>query len=337
MPNPHKIKSNAVAVLGTGAWGTALAIVLARNGVKVKLWGKFPEEVAHLATERCNAVYLPGILFPDNIEMYTELSLAIAEVNDILIAVPSHAFQSTLEQLKPHITAHNRLFWATKGLDLHNQLLHETVIQIIGEIPMAVISGPTFAHEVAHSKPSAITAASNDPNFAQDIASYFHCETFRVYTNTDLIGTQICGVVKNVLAIAVGISDGLDLGANARCALITRGLAELTRLGKALGGKTETFMGLAGIGDLVLTCTDNKSRNRRFGIAIGQGIARTQAEETISQIIEGIPNARSVYFLAKKYAIEMSIIEQVYLILYHDLPIATALDTLLNRSQKAEF
>jgi glycerol-3-phosphate dehydrogenase (NAD(P)+) len=326
-----------IAVLGTGAWGTALAILLAKNGYTIKLWSKFSDEVISLAENRCNVRYLPNITLPNNIAVVSDLAEALQNTQDILIAVPSHAFRSTVAMIKNFLPNKPRLFWATKGLDTSDKMLHEVVCEIIGAIPMAVISGPTFANEVAQGLPTAITVASNDITFGQDVAKYLHNDTFRAYTNNDLIGVQIAGAVKNVLAIAVGIADGMSLGSNARAALITRSLAELTRLGKILGGKTETFMGLAGIGDLVLTCTDNQSRNRRFGLALGQGVQRQEAEKTINQTIEGIPNSKTTYLLALNKKVEMPIVEQVYRILYEDLTPQTAVTTLLSRTPKAEF
>lgn len=332
-----KNNNRTIAVLGTGSWGTALAILLARNGHKVHFWGKFTDEVAELQQNRCNNRYLPGFQLPANVVIFSDIAASIENVSEILIVVPSHAFRETLLLIKPLLNSNTRLFWASKGLDNSDNLLHDAVKSIIGEIPMAVISGPTFAKEVASDMPTAITAASNNHSFAKDIANYLHNETFRVYTSDDLIGVQVGGAVKNVLAIAVGISDGMGFGSNARCALITRGLAELTRLGINLGGKMETFMGLTGLGDLVLTCTDNQSRNRRFGLAIGEGVDCKTAATSIGQIIEGIPNANSVFNLASRYHIEMPISEQVYRILYKNSSPRDAVKALLDRKQKAEI
>ncbi len=325
-----------IAVLGSGSWGTALSIVLARNGMSVNLWGFFKEEIEDMETHKMNTRYLPGISLPENIYLYTDIAKAIKEIEDILLVVPSNVFHSTLESIKPHLVKNARISWATKGFDISRRLLHETVKEIIGDVPMAVLSGPTFAREVAEGLPTAVTIASNNTSFAKDLADYFHCDAFRVYTSSDLFGVQVGGTVKNVLAIAVGIADGMGFGANARAALITRGLAELTRLGIALGGKMETFMGLTGVGDLVLTCTDNQSRNRRFGLCIGKGESRAAAEKSIDQVIEGIANAELVHFVSQRVGVEMPISEQVYRILYESLSPKQAVLALLNRERKSE-
>jgi glycerol-3-phosphate dehydrogenase (NAD(P)+) len=299
-----------ITILGAGSWGTALAVLLARNGNKVRLWGRHTKE---MQLSRCNKRYLPGIRLPDTIQIFSELQLALEGSNDILIAVPSYAFRSVIIQVHRYRPYDIRIAWATKGLDSeNNQLLHEVAFEIYQtELPIAVIAGPSFAKEVAQGLPTAVTLASNDPHFANDLIRSFHADYFRVYIQSDLVGVELCGAVKNCLAIATGISDGLGYGANARSALITRGLAEMIRLGLAIGGQQETFMGLAGVGDLVLTCTDNQSRNRRFGYAIGSGVSMLEAEKTIGQVVEGNLNAFRVLALAKHYHVEMPIIEQI--------------------------
>lgn len=334
------VPQKPVAVIGTGSWGTALAILIARNGYCVRLWGCEPNEIKDLKENRRNSRYLGDIQLPEKITIDDDLSSILNNCNDIIIAVPSHAFQSLLQLIHPLIQNKDkiRFAWGTKGLDTEHKLLHETASEIIGKRPMAIISGPSFAKEVAEGLPTAVTVAATDNQFAEDLANYLHNETFRVYLSNDLIGIEICGAVKNVLAIAIGIAAGMGLGANSRAALMTRGLAELTRLGLALGGKQETFMGLAGIGDLILTCTDDQSRNRRFGLAIGKGTLAKEAEQSIGQIVEGIANTKEVYLLAKSKNVEMPIVEQVYKILYENLSPKDALKTLLSRSRKeSEF
>lgn len=326
----------SITIIGTGAWGIALAICIARSGHQVKMWGNDKDEIHDLKINRCNSKCLPNVYLPSNIVIHSEFATALKNTTDVLVVVPSTAFHSVLTAIKQHTQLNEnkiRIAWATKGLADTNQPLHEIVQELFGIIPMAVLSGPTFAREVANGLPTAITAAANDHNFSKDIACLLHNETFRVYTSDDLIGVEICGAVKNVLAIGVGIADGMQLGSNARAALITRGLAELTRLGKDLGGKTQTFMGLAGIGDLILTCTDNQSRNRTFGLTLGKEGKNISSPTTV----EGIPNARTVYYLAKKHGIEMPICEQVYKILYENLAPKEAVKNLLARSPKAEF
>jgi len=329
----------SIAVIGAGSWGTALAILLARNGHRALLWGHEPEHVAALAAERCNNHFLPGIPFPDAVEPTADLEAAVTAADAVLVVVPSHAFGSVLKRIAPLMPAHGRLLWATKGLELGSgRLLHQIAEEVLGpERPYAVVSGPTFAGEVARGLPTACTVASGDAEFAADIAGWLHNETFRAYTSADVVGLQLGGAVKNVLAIAAGISDGLGFGANARAALITRGLAEIQRLGLAMDGLQETFMGLAGMGDLVLTCTDNQSRNRRFGLALAAGKSQQQAQDEIGQVVEGVQTAQVVVGLAREQGVEMPITEQVHRVLYEGVDPRAAVHELFQRALKAEF
>ena len=242
-------------------------------------------------------------------------------------------------QLQPHLHASSRIAWATKGVENGTQkLLHEVANEVLQPVPpLAVISGPTFALEVAKGLPTAVTVAANDAATAEDFADYLRNPTFRTYTSTDMIGLQVGGAIKNVLAIAAGIADGLGFGANTRAALITRGVTELMRLGAKLGGQSETFMGLGGLGDLVLTCTDNLSRNRRYGIALGQGTPHKLALEEIGQVVEGYDTAREIYLLAKRLRVDMPICATTYQVLFEDLAPAQAVQQLLTRTPKAEF
>lgn len=331
-----KNHKSIIAVIGAGSWGTALAIVLARNGYRVNLWDKEKNDLKAMAKERVNRRYLPGISLPENIAIHLSLREAVKSSSDILLAVPSQSFHQVLQSLKPLLHINVRIIWGTKGLDKTGKLLHEVVRKTLGEIPMAVISGPTFAHEVAQGLPTAVTVAATDKTFAKACVNYLHNPTFRVYTSMDIVGVQIGGLVKNSLAIATGISDGMGFGANARSALITRGLAELMRFGSALGGKVETFMGLAGLGDLVLTCTDDQSRNRRFGLAVGKGSDLKIAEKAIGQVVEGIANTKLIHEKAKQLHIDMPIVTQVYNILYSNLSPKKAVKALLGRSPKME-
>jgi len=332
------VKNKKIAILGAGSWGTALAILAARNGCQTLLWGHNPEHMQALATERQNIRYLPNLPFPDNLQVTSALSDVATFSNLILICVPSHAFKKTLISLKPYSSIDIQIAWASKGFNPDDGcLLHEIVAEIFTEqTPAAILSGPTFAREVAANLPTALTIASAQPDFAKQLSAILHGGLFRIYTSSDVIGVEVGGAVKNVLAIAAGIADGLGFGANTRAALITRGLNEIIRLGVVLGGKQETFMGLAGLGDLILTCTDNQSRNRRFGLALGLGKNRNDAIQEIGQEIEGISAARETFLLAKKYGIEMPITEQTYKVLYEDLAPLTAVQNLLSREQKAE-
>jgi glycerol-3-phosphate dehydrogenase (NAD(P)+) len=327
-----------IAILGAGSWGTALAILAARNGCQVLLWGHSPNHIALLHQHRQNQRYLPGLSFPDNITVTDDLK-QITQFSDLmLVCVPSQVFKNTLLALKPYSTDNIAIAWATKGFNADDgALLHEVVADIFGDkTPAAILSGPTFAREVAADLPTAITIASNQPEFANHLAGIFHSGRFRTYTSTDLIGVEVGGAVKNVLAIAAGIADGLGFGANTRAALITRGLNEIIRLGVILGGKQETFMGLAGLGDLILTCTDNQSRNRRFGLALGQGKSKDEIVKEIGQEIEGISAAKETRLLALKYGVDMPITEQTYKVLYEQLDPQTAVQNLLGREQKPE-
>ncbi|PSJ44425.1 NAD(P)H-dependent glycerol-3-phosphate dehydrogenase [Zobellella endophytica] len=329
----------AISVLGAGSYGTALAIALARNGHRTLLWSHRPEQVATLAAERCNKVFLPDAVFPDSLIPEASLERVVKASRDLLLVVPSHVFADVLKQLKPFLRKDSRLAWATKGLDpASGQLLQQVAREILGErIPLAVLSGPTFAKELAMGLPTAISLASTDAKFAKELADLLHCgRSFRVYLNDDMVGLQLGGAVKNVIAIGAGLADGLGFGANARTALITRGLVELQRLGVALGAEQETFMGMAGLGDLVLTCTDNQSRNRRFGLALGQGKSVDTAMAEIGQVVEGYRNAAEVHQLAGRHRVEMPICEQVYQVLYEGKNAKEAALALLSRDRKAE-
>ena len=327
-----------IAVLGAGSWGTTLAILAARNGCQTLLWGHNSDHMTLLAQDRQNKCYLPGMFFPENLSITCDLAEVAGFSNLLLISVPSHAFKDTLVKLKGHLTENVQIAWATKGFNSDNgSLLHEVVADIFSaQTPSALLSGPSFAAEVAADLPTAITIASSQPDFANHLADILHSERFRTYTNSDLIGVEVGGAVKNVMAIAAGIADGLGFGANTRAALITRGLNEIIRLGVKLGGKQETFMGLAGLGDLVLTCTDNQSRNRRFGLALGQGKNITAAIQEIGQEIEGISAAKETFLLAKKHGVDMPITLQTYKVLYEGLAPLAAVQNLLAREQKAE-
>ncbi|MEH2922750.1 NAD(P)H-dependent glycerol-3-phosphate dehydrogenase [Samsonia erythrinae] len=329
----------SMTVIGAGSYGTALAITLARNGLRVVLWGHNPEHIRALQASRCNQAFLPDVPFPDSLQLETDLAQALADSRDVLVVVPSHVFGDVLRQLKPYLRADARIVWATKGLEAETgRLLQDVAREALGEtIPLAVVSGPTFAKELAAGLPTAIALASTDKQFADDLQRRLHCgKSFRVYSNPDFIGVQLGGAVKNVIAIGAGMSDGIGFGANARTALITRGLAEMTRLGVALGADPTTFMGMAGLGDLVLTCTDNQSRNRRFGMMLGQGMDVQSAQDSIGQVVEGYRNTKEVLALAQRYGVEMPITEQLWLVLYCGKDAREAALSLLGRTRKDE-
>ena len=325
-----------IAVLGAGSWGTALSLILARKGQKVRLWSYKSDHVAEMQKEGVNNRYLPSYPFPKTLKVCHHLASVLEGVTDILIVVPSHSFQNLITQIRPLVDARVRIAWGTKGLSKDGCLLHEVVEAELGHLPMAVISGPSFANEVAADLPTAVSIASNDIIFSKDLIGRLHSRRFRVYQNNDMTGVEVCGSVKNILAIATGIGDSLKLGANTRAALIARGLKEMGRLVSSLGGKIETLTGLAGLGDLVLTCTDNQSRNRRFGLVLGQGFNKKKAQCTIGQAIEGLYNTDQVHILAQKHAVEMPITHQVYRILYEDLDPGQAVQGLLERLPTVE-
>jgi glycerol-3-phosphate dehydrogenase (NAD(P)+) len=332
MTNPQPI-----AVVGAGSWGTALAILLTRNGQRTRLWGHKPEHVEQLRRTGENQHHLAGIAFPPGLEICSDVRAALADARDVLIAVPSHAFRATLVRLLPLPSA-TGVFWATKGLEPGTgNLLHRVATEVLGTAArIAVLSGPSFAREVAEHKPTAVTVASTHREDAERLAGRVRNERFRAYTSNDVIGVELAGALKNVLAIAAGIADGLSFGANARAALITRGLAEMTRLGRELGGRRETFTGLAGLGDLVLTCTDNQSRNRRMGLSLARGHSVRESLRAIGQAVEGVQTASVAAQLATDTGVEMPITEQTCRVLFERVPPLAAVDALFTREPKSE-
>jgi len=336
MKNKHtNTPKGPVAILGAGSWGTAVAIHLAHSGIDVTLWGRGESHIKAMQQDNENAAYLPGIAFPKSLKAEACLDTVTHDASDIIIAVPSHAFADLVPKLPSHIQG---LSWLTKGIDpATNACLSELVAKRYGkDFPMAIISGPSFAKEVARLMPTAIVIAGNQMDYCKHLQDKLHYQNLRVYLSQDLIGVQCAGAVKNVLAIACGISDGLEFGANARAALITRGLAEMSRLGAAMGGSKATFTGLAGLGDLVLTCTDNQSRNRRFGLRIGEGEQTEAAEKAIGQVVEGKQNAEQVCELAKRLHLELPICEQVHAVLTGQTDARKAVQTLLDRPAGTE-
>lgn len=330
--------SPPIAVLGAGSWGTALALQFARSGRAVRLWGRNGDQLQGMAAARENRRYLPGIAFPDNLAVVADLAACVGGASDVLIAVPSHAFREMLLQIEPLLGAGARVCWATKGFELETgKLPHQVARDVLGEArPVAVLSGPTFTKEVGEGLPTAMTIAANDPDFAGQLATTLSGNLFRAYTSNDMIGVEVGGAVKNVLAIGAGISDGLGFGANTRIALINRGLVEMSRLGVALGARADTFMGLAGMGDLVLTCTDNLSRNRRMGLLLAAGRSVADAQREIEQVVEGVLAARAVRAVAAQHDVVMPICEEIYRILYEGISPREAVGALMGRALKPE-
>lgn len=329
----------AVLVIGAGSWGTALAILLARNGHSVLLWGREQAHLQSLQAQRENADYLPGINFPELLQICFDLQQGLDEADSVLIAVPSEGFRNTLTAISPHLRKNTPIYWATKGLEGGKQcLLHQVVADVLGEKwPLAVLSGPTFAAEVAAGLPAALTVAGSPPEAVDALRDLLHNDNLRVYTSPDIIGVEVGGATKNIIAIAAGIADGLSLGANTRAALVTRGLSEIMRLGVALGAQTETFLGLAGVGDLLLTCTDRQSRNYRFGYALAQGKSIQQAQKDIGQVVEGAFAVREITVLADKFKVEMPISEQVLNVLNGQTTPHEAVQALLTRRPREEL
>jgi len=313
-------------------------MLLARNGHEVKLWDRDVAHIHALEQQRENQRYLPGIALPDGLHPVDDLATALQGCDFVVVVVPSAGFRDVLQKTRSRLGSTFNLVWASKGLEPGSgKFLHQIVDEELpGHSAIAALSGPSFAAEVARGLPTAVTVASKNTEYARSVAELFHCPQFRAYTCEDVIGVELGGSIKNVLAIAAGISDGLGYGANARAALITRGLAEIMRLGTCLGGQRDTFMGLAGVGDLVLTCTDDQSRNRRLGLALGRGVPLDKAVADIGQAIEGLHTAKELDALARQCDVEMPITGQVKRILFDGEPAATAVDNLLARDAKPE-
>lgn len=326
------------AVLGAGSWGTALAMQLLRSGSRAVLWDWDRQHIEAIARARCNEQFLADYPLPDELLIQAELEEAVRMADEILVVVPSHAFASVLKQISPWLKPGQGIAWACKGLEPGTgQFLHEPAQELFGdERPLAVVTGPSFAREVAANQPTAVTVAGTDHAFCARIAKALHGESFRAYTSDDIIGAELGGSVKNVLAVATGICDGMGLGDNARAALVTRGLAEMMRLGRVLGAREATLIGLAGMGDLVLTCTGDLSRNRRLGLALGAGKSVDEAVREIGQVVEGVKTAEEVWRLARRHEVEMPIAEQVYGIIHQGWDPYQSVRDLLSRERKQE-
>ncbi len=331
------IQDQAIAVLGAGSWGTALAMVLARNGQKVHLWDRDQLLLQEMEKEKTNLRYLPMTPLPDGITICADLAETLANVQDILIVVPSHAFSEALQSIKPLLNT-QRIVWATKGLEPGSgHFLHQVLERELGiERPYAVLSGPSFAKEVAEGLPTAVALASKDRAFAEALAVKFNNDSFRVFLTDDVIGVQLGGVVKNVLGVAVGISDGVQFGANARAALMTQGLAEMMSLGEVLGARRETLMGLAGCGDVILTCTDNQSRNRRFGLLLAEGLTEAEALQRIGQVVEAVYNVEQLCGLGEFCKVKLPITEQVFRVMKQSVSSRDAIKALFKQAPMDE-
>lgn len=328
-----------IAVLGAGSWGTGLALQLDRSGSRCLLWDRDTENLLSIRKDRANERYLPGIRIPESITIETDVHAAVRAADHVLLVTPSHAFASIIKTILPDLSPGQGVAWACKGFEPGSgRLLHHVATELLpAGTPQAIVTGPSFAREVAMNLPTAVTVAGTDPDFTKFMAGALHGGRFRAYTGDDIIGAELGGAVKNVMAVATGICDGMKLGDNARAALITRGLAEMMRLGEALNARRETLMGLAGAGDLILTCTGDQSRNRQLGLRLGAGITVEQALEDIGQVVEGVKAAAEVHRLALEHGINMPISEQVNGIIHKGWNPSEGVARLLARQQKAEY
>jgi glycerol-3-phosphate dehydrogenase (NAD(P)+) len=328
-----------VAVLGAGSWGTALASLIARHGHPTTLWGRDAAIAEAIDQRHENPRYLPGIPLPEALRATTDLAAAVRGVDLVLVVVPSHAFTQTLHALAPLRPAGAGVAWAAKGFEPGSgRFLHEVAADVLGgDVPLAVVTGPSFAKEVTLGLPTAVTVQGEDAAFVQQVADVLHGPGFRAYTGSDMRGAELGGAMKNVLAVATGVADGMELGLNARTGLITRGLNEMLRLNAAIGGRPETLMGLAGLGDLVLTCTGDLSRNRRLGLALGRGKSVAEAVREIGQVVESVQTADEVMRLAERYGLELPISSNVRAVLHGDITPAEGLARLMARERKPEY
>ena len=328
-----------LAVLGAGSWATALAALTARHGHPTVLWGRDAAATAAIDADHENVRYLPGVKLPGALRATGDLRAALDGATLVLVVVPSHAFAETLHALAPHRPAGAGVAWATKGFEPGSgRFLHEVARESLGDdVPLAVVTGPSFAREVAAGLPTALTVHADPPAFAKQVADVLHGPSFRAYTGDDMLGAELGGAMKNVLAVATGVADGMQLGLNARAGLITRGLNEMLRLNHAIGGRAETLMGLAGLGDLVLTCTGDLSRNRRLGLALGRGQSLEDAVREIGQVVESVQTADEVMRLSERHGVELPITAKVHAALHGRITPAEGLRQLLSRGQKAEY
>ncbi|MEW6125762.1 MAG: NAD(P)H-dependent glycerol-3-phosphate dehydrogenase [Acidobacteriota bacterium] len=329
-----------IAVIGAGSWGTALALAAARNHHDVRIWAREAEVAESIRQHHRNPFYLSDIALPDNITATTSMAEALQDARFVIIVVPSHAMREVITQMRDHITEDTILMSATKGVE--NQTLmrmSEVIADVMKDkfVPrIAVLSGPSFAKEVARGEPTAIVVASRDSACREEAQFDLSCNSFRIYTNDDVVGVEIGGAVKNVVAIGAGVVRGLGLGYNAVAAIITRGLAEVTRLALRLGAKPETMAGLAGLGDLVLTCTGELSRNRYVGVELGKGRKLADILAEMREVAEGVKTTRAIYELSKQLNVDMPITASIYALLYEDKPATEAANELMGRPLKRE-
>lgn len=333
------MRQNNIGIVGAGSWGTALSHLLSMNGHEIDLWVFEPELCAIIEKTRENSYFLPGTVLSDKIVPTSSLEKAVAGKSVIILVVPTHVMRQTIKQFAPYLQEDCLIINAGKGIENETLQTGHMILQdfVKPSCSVAAISGPTFAAEIAKNAPSALVAAAEDPEICRRVMEIFSNSNLKVFTSEDLLGVEIGGALKNVIALATGISDGLELGYNARAALITRGLVEITRIGTALGARPETFSGLSGLGDLVLTCTGDLSRNRSVGIKLGKGLKLKEITDNMKMVAEGIRTVKSAYGLKKKYDIQASIIEETYRVIYEEKPPQQALKDLMKVEISTEF
>lgn len=328
-----------IAVLSDGAWGTALALNLVANGHKVTQWGPFPDYLDEMARTRENARFLPGVKLPQELHFEPEMGKAVSGRELLLLATPTQYLRSVLKQLQPFLEPERQLLVnVAKGIEVESWLrISEMVAEVLGRTRYAVLSGPSHAEEVSRRVPTAVVAASENSADAELVQRIFLNDNFRVYTSADVVGVELGGALKNVMAIAAGIIDGMKLGDNPKAAMMTRGISEMGRLGELLGGKAQTFSGLSGIGDLIVTCTSGHSRNRHVGEELGRGRKLPEILQSMGMVVaEGVPTARGAYTLARKTGAETPIIDEIYAVLYEGRDVPTAIRNLMSRTAKPE-
>ena len=331
-------KISGIAVIGDGGWGTTLAILLSKKGFDVSLWSAFPEYASVVKTTRENVKFLPGVKIPAEIEVTGSLIEALKDRGLVVLATPSQFMRGVLNKLKSQDISDKRFVSVTKGIENGTlKRMSEVITECLGKQKLAVLSGPTIAHEVANLSPTSAVIASDDKELAKDAQEAFMTDRFRVYTSDDMLGVEIGGSIKNIIAIAAGALDGLGFGTNAKAALLTRGLVEIVRLGVAMGAKRETFYGLSGLGDLTTTCVSQYSRNRWLGEEIGKGKKFSDVLKETDMVVEGVATAKAAYDLAKKYNVEMPITTEIFKVLYENKDPKIAVHDLMTRSAKSEF
>lgn len=327
-----------ITVLGAGSWGTALSVVLANNGHQVTLWSHRQEEAVRIQKEREQSLKLPGVKLPDSITVTADLEKAIAGNDAIILAVPSTAVRTTAAKIREYVKEGQMIVCVAKGIEDETFLtLTEIIEEEIKGVKACVLSGPSHAEEVGRKMPTTVVAGAKQKEDALYIQDLFMNEYFRVYTSPDVVGIEMGGALKNVIALAAGIADGLGYGDNSKAALITRGISELTRLGTALGGKAETFSGLTGVGDLIVTCTSVHSRNHRAGELIGKGYTAKEAMDEVKMVVEGVNSAKAALKLARKKGVNVPIIEKINAVLFEDKKAKDAVTELLMRDRRKEF